>query len=428
MRRRSSGQSSPPDSSSEQRLHPLLQKALGNLDVQLEEELARYRRQRLGRSQPTGQRRIAVQSQPALNTEFMSVAASGLPQARSEQVTPAAPGADDRDRLWDSASPAAARLAIAPNLAATGIDATSHAAAAADLIALDPDADAAQKPAHPDADMLGPDDYLQSSEDLLRSLAEEEAKVRAEQGPGLFESLLTPLGVGSMLLLLLSSATLGYLILNPGTFTAFRQGQPTSSGGAVTDTANSTETPSANLAAIPDSPNLATEEFIDLNLNTLSIIPGSTLASPAAEQSTASETTAPSTTLPDPQVSQPAAAPVQPSQPYVAAAPSAPAPAPAARPAPVQAAAPAPVQAPAPAPAPAAVSSAPAPSNYYYVVTEYSGDGSLNQARQAVGDAYVRNFPNGARVQMGAFSDQEGAQELIQDLQQQGISAQVYQR
>jgi cell division septation protein DedD len=51
----------------------------------------------------------------------------------------------------------------------------------------------------------------------------------------------------------------------------------------------------------------------------------------------------------------------------------------------------------------------------------------LQQARQSVPDAYVRNLPSGAKVQLGAFSSEAAAQERVQELQQQGIPAQVYQ-
>jgi hypothetical protein len=61
----------------------------------------------------------------------------------------------------------------------------------------------------------------------------------------------------------------------------------------------------------------------------------------------------------------------------------------------------------------------------YYVVVDYSGDTSLTAARQVIGDAYVRNFSTGAKIQMGAFSQPSAAQNLVQQLQQQGISAQV---
>lgn len=63
-----------------------------------------------------------------------------------------------------------------------------------------------------------------------------------------------------------------------------------------------------------------------------------------------------------------------------------------------------------------------------YVVTPYTGDRSLEEARQAVSGAYVRNFPQGAQVQLGAFSNADSAQSLVQELNSQGIPAQVYDR
>lgn len=76
--------------------------------------------------------------------------------------------------------------------------------------------------------------------------------------------------------------------------------------------------------------------------------------------------------------------------------------------------------------APAAEQPAPR-GNYYYVITPYSGDPSLENAREAVPDAYVRNFEAGANVQLGAFNDAARAEELIQQLQDQGIPAELYQ-
>jgi cell division septation protein DedD len=77
-----------------------------------------------------------------------------------------------------------------------------------------------------------------------------------------------------------------------------------------------------------------------------------------------------------------------------------------------------------PEPEPAAA--APPADPNYYVVTDYTGDQSLEDARTAVGDAYVRNFSEGARIQMGAFDEEGSAQELVQQLEQQGIPAQIY--
>lgn len=58
-------------------------------------------------------------------------------------------------------------------------------------------------------------------------------------------------------------------------------------------------------------------------------------------------------------------------------------------------------------------------------MTPYTGDGSLEQAQQAVSGAYVRNTPEGAQVQMGAFSSPQGAQDLVEELNNQGIPAQI---
>jgi SPOR domain len=108
-------------------------------------------------------------------------------------------------------------------------------------------------------------------------------------------------------------------------------------------------------------------------------------------------------------------------------------------PAPVAYVAPAPrpiSTAPAPAPTPAAyapsvlptpIAQAPPSASRYYVVTDYTGDPSLSKARQAIGDAYVRNFDDGAKVQMGAFEDSASAEQMARQLQQQGVPAQVYQ-
>ena len=92
----------------------------------------------------------------------------------------------------------------------------------------------------------------------------------------------------------------------------------------------------------------------------------------------------------------------------------------------------APAPAPAPQPAPAPVESAPAapdsspavsqtPVSSYYVVSDYTGE-----AREVVDDAYVRNFDVGARIQLGAFSSEEGAAALTEELNNQGIEAQIY--
>ena len=56
-------------------------------------------------------------------------------------------------------------------------------------------------------------DYLESSEELLRSLAQEEAG--AEQERSRVESLLTPLGIGSMMLMLIAHLAPAVAALDP---------------------------------------------------------------------------------------------------------------------------------------------------------------------------------------------------------------------
>jgi cell division septation protein DedD len=61
------------------------------------------------------------------------------------------------------------------------------------------------------------------------------------------------------------------------------------------------------------------------------------------------------------------------------------------------------------------------------VVTEYSGDATLEQAQKAIPDAYVRNFSDGARIQLGAFDEAGKAEALAEELEKQGIPAKVEQ-
>ena len=75
---------------------------------------------------------------------------------------------------------------------------------------------------------------------------------------------------------------------------------------------------------------------------------------------------------------------------------------------------------------PATPPAAPSTQTNYYVVTDYTGSQSLESARSVVSEAYVRNFQGSAKIQMGAFSQESSARDLIQQLQRQGIPAQVY--
>jgi hypothetical protein len=169
-------------------LHPNIKRALGVLDARLEEELKRYRRYRTGQvlepSAVHAGQKLSYREMQAFGVVPLSVA---MPLSQS----PVAPVASD----------------------AQGSD----AAAPANALALVSQAGNRPEP-HDLSPLLAegaiPDDYLASSEQLLHSLAEE------DDDPDLSASqarpLLTPLSVGSMLLMLLGSGMFGYLIMNPG--------------------------------------------------------------------------------------------------------------------------------------------------------------------------------------------------------------------
>jgi hypothetical protein len=372
-------------------LHPQVQAALLGLDVDLDQELARYRRQRLqhgGRS----------------------------PRRQRHTVRPAPP-----PRI---PTPAAALPPHPPALGAAGGNVGygnaghGNALAAARGDRLDPPI---------------PDDYLESSEELLRSLAEDTPPLPTypldDDEPGLVASLLTPLGIGSMLLLLLSSATLGYVVLNPNVV-----GFPGLAwfGGDRAETLG--DAAPSRTGGLP-SPNLAQEEFVDIGLDTLSTLPRQGQASlPAPTAQPTAQPPASPTALPAAIANQlPAESLPTTSVVVSSATPSTPDPAPVESsaavvyvpdPEPVRPAA----AAPAPDPEPALAAAPASDGPFYYVVTDYSGDRSLEDARQVVGDAYVRNFPNsGAQVQFGAFSDPARAEALLEELSRQGISAEIYQ-
>lgn len=494
-------------------LHPILQAALDNLDVKVEEELARYRRQRRYpgsvAQQPAARSSTLRSSAPRQLTLPATDSALGIlengiqrPAPRSSiyetgqagyELVSSAPGMaggtspaadpafEATDDAWQDTfhqtapQQTAPQQAVPPSLNQSAIapapvdpapsdlpDSQSILSYSdyADLSAYAPNA-TLQRLAHPTDPQIAtqtPSDYFASSEELLRSIAEDEAELRAElqsePASQRFSTLLTPLGVGSMLLLLLSSTMLGYVVMNPTViqFTANSDPvQPTPASPA----------PNIDRATTP-SPDLSAEEFVDLDLDTLSTIPRQTTTSSkpnAAADAAKSKNGATRTAQPrssNPQASGNSGSSSSASSPTASRAlPTVPAPqpsfstvvvsaeppvAPAPDPAPVAAppepepvvaepisAAPPAAADPAPEIAAAPTSPTQASGNYYYVVTDYSGDPSLESARDVVPDAYVRNLPEaGAKVQFGAFNDEAKAQEMRQQLQEQGISAEVY--
>ncbi|MGG6293571.1 hypothetical protein ACQ4M4_04020 [Leptolyngbya sp. AN02str] len=446
MRRRAALELESPVSAS---LHPMVQSTLGCMDAGLDEELARYRRsrrvaqlqERSGLDPASKSYTISLNPNPTRFKGESTASSLHLP------MVPASGMGDD----------------TAPPIAVQGFTAETVS---------QPKAKAVGISSLPDNE--DPSEYLESSEQLLRSLNHDEPRLRRPQ-PSMLSTLITPLGLGSMMLLLLTSVTFGYVLMNPATLAGlnwFRAG----TSEEATDPTSLDETATTTQPQPPGlGPNLSSQEFQDVNLGTLSTLPdqdgvrpGSPLASPgqrpesAGTSATGSTSTTPERTItrigteaelstveqlangqrrpgtppaaesnnsssqqevetPRPRAST---APATPASPRTSPAPAPAASAPAARPA---APSPAPVAA---SPAPAASAPASSRSNssdpYYYVVTDYTSDRALDNARDVVPDAFVRNGSSGALVQFGAFTESTRAETLVRELQQQGISARVY--
>ena len=253
-------------------------------------------------------------------------------------------------------------------------------------------------------------------------------------------SLNTPLGLGALMLLLVASAGFGFLLVNPSVAQNLVRHTPLARWWAdpteaeVPTTIASDEATAAapsNFDGLPlDAlgPDLSQQEFTNLDLNRLSNLP-STSSGPELAEGAPTAGEAPLAAA----AAMPSVANAAPSRPQeVNAMPQtttrAPRPAAIAPPVATPAPASAPLEA-APPPA-AATPSAPTassdPISAYYVVTDYTGDPSLESVREYVDDAYVRNFEAGARIQLGAFNTAEGASALVEELQDQGIDAQLY--
>lgn len=432
-------------------LHPVLHHALANLDVQLEEELARYRRQRTGRTRkPTSAR-----SRPLDLISVTATAAPRIPAASPPVAAPSPPVALPSSALDASLS---TPPAIDPNSILANAPVPTNpvetqiveAKQSDDSAFLTPDQPPEAKLAEAETEL---DDYLESSEELLKSLAEEEAEVQAERG--FMQSLLTPLGLGSMLLLLVSSALFGFVVMNPTSLSQWfaSLGRSSSTASAPSDSAT---TPTAPTSSSPPQPNLAAKEFKDLDLGTLGslkVSPKGATGSPATKPAASAKSSAnlgasgsskpatpaiaPSTesrsnsapaansssTPPErePELTRitPAEPPAAPVSDYTPPAPQRrsveAAPAPSRRETPLPA-----------APEPPAPKRAANPSDYpYKVVTPYTGDASLDAAQKTDPDAFVNSD---GQIQRKASSTEAEARAKVEELQKQGISAEVKKR
>jgi hypothetical protein len=404
-----------------------LQHTLNNLTVNLDQELTRYRQQKQGIT-PQQQPVFRPRPRPLSLIDVKSQSSIEQPTAR---VAPPPPPKNPKLNRTASADPAAASEvggALATQSGAVPETSETYLASSAALL-----------------DSLAADTHTTGSSTAdLREAPQPEAAWTHILG--------TPLGMGGLLLLLIASAGLGYALVNPVVIqhlaTQTPIGRWLGADSHETDPSEadplSADQPEQELAL--RQPDLSQSEFTDLNLSRLSTLPndaGRPIESDVTAAANSTPTTSavpkavttPTTTNTETAATAPTPATTPAAAPETAAAPQRPA-SPARPVEPVAAttlpaipatATPAPTQAAEPINQPAPPVSAAAPSSEtHYVITDYRGDPSLAEVRQVVGDAYVHNFPIGARIQLGVYDTAADAEADAAALQNQGISATVY--
>ncbi|NEP83016.1 MAG: hypothetical protein F6K39_35695 [Okeania sp. SIO3B3] len=401
--------------SSTHQLNPTLQAVMDSLDVQLEAELTRYRKYR----RQTEQSKVSQQNsnkQIYKTPELISVSpvddqtASPLPLSEPKSSL-------EYSEISDTSTNKNSPVAIEPP---TPSELTMANRGDAE------NRDGEKQTSQSDTDnSTAPDDNLESSEQLLQSL--DKLKSRRQEQPTYLASLFTPLGIVSMFLFLISCTTLGYVVMNPSGLKNLGLDRFLKDASAQKDTDDTTTGNGQNREEqpLPKSPDLASQEFVDLDLNTLSNVnpkpsqfpsPTATLRpavpppisgntntaaqptyKPGAELDNLSSTLLPQSTQ-------------SPNQQSVATAPSSPVPSPTVKNSdssqittPIQ-----------------------SENGWYYVVVDYVNEESLYNAQQIVSDAYIRETPNGMKIQMGAFWEPEKAKEFLQELRQEKLDAKYY--
>ncbi|MEH2244500.1 hypothetical protein [Nostoc sp.] len=428
-------------------LKPALAAALASLEVPLDQELARYRRTRTGLVS-SNQSRVASymssQSQPL--TAIPTI--SGTTQSSVMEIKTNVPPASVPVNHQGTPAPATAKIDVppassvavnpeinpAPATAKTeklnNLNVTSTSDSAKTQTQLPPpppNFSSSIVPAvvkdtksknllQPDHTPKHPDDYLESSEALLRSLTEEQLQTKKPSNSS--DSLLSPLGIGSMLLLLVASLTLGYVVFNPKSFSQWNLGKLFN--GNSSPVAENTEEVGSNVqpqiqppsSSIPKYPNLAAEEFPEVRdpndvvglkpkvQPTLAVVPQNPVNPQAALP-------APNTVL-------------KPTNPIALA------PVPTLQPLP-------PLNLPPTSTAktsPKPIATSPKPNaeikpgtdGFYHVVIDNKG-AAFASARQVIPDAYLSS--NKELIYLGAFKTKEQVKQQMQLLQARGIKARV---
>ncbi|MDJ0800622.1 MAG: SPOR domain-containing protein [Calothrix sp. MO_167.B12] len=403
----------PSDSSSKPPgLNPVLATALASLEVQLDQELARYRRTRIGSRTPNSPRIANSMSSQSLGLHLFTPTEN---QTGATPTTQPTNQAQPQARVTESVKTEGSEQLQSPTTAKTPATSSNSSS----IVPTPVQRHAPQETSDGEPPVGGelsvantnisdatsdrsqePDDYLESSEALLRSLTEEKEQKSSQEKPkNTGDGLLSPLGIGSMLLLLVASLTLGYGLFNPKSLPKFSlnglfQGQASKTGE------NTSTQPQTQLSPIPKHPNLAAEEFPEINnSNDIVGLNPKTKPTPIVKPTPVIPPNPPkSTTVAVTQVkSQPKAKPT-----------------------------PTPKNTPKPqASQPSLAQIKPSADGFYHVVTDNQGENAFTKARGIVGDAYLSDDKK--MIYLGAVKSKARAKNLLQQLKAKGLNARIKQ-
>ncbi len=396
-------------------LKPALAAALASLEVQLDQELARYRRTRLAAHKTLNQSRwrgsTSYQPQNMAKTAPQPIAEGSkefsLPQVPTTE-SPASVVPDTREEALHRVQENFPKQHALKMSSCPPEDTTPSSAKLVPAVIEERNKSEDLLPSNTVSQP--PDDYLESSEALLRSLALEQSQQTKRSNAG--DSLLSPLGIGSIALLLTSSLMLGYVVFNPKNLPQFsfqKFLRYNSHGETKTATANNTNKtqPEPLLTPIPKYPNLAASEFPEVK-NPNDVVGLTPAAKPnSLPTPTVVPTTPYSTLTPQPQLTS------TPS-PVVPAFQS-----------------PSPTATPTPSTSPTVTLEniddpqiKPSADGFYHIIADNQGE-TFAKARQVVPDAYLS--PEKKFIYLGALKTKQQVKRQLQLLEEKGIKARVQQ-
>ncbi|WGV24514.1 hypothetical protein [Halotia branconii] len=398
-------------------LKPALAAALASLEVQLDQELTRYRRTRIGTRTPN-QSRVGnyIGSQPQELTDTTLTVSKTQPSVAEVKTNTPPTHVPDEAPPEKPAPVTIIKTEALDNSEASSNSESTEAEVPLPQVSSSSIVPATVKPPQDDhltqvnGSAKQPDDYLESSEALLRSLTDEQPRTNKPNKSS--DSLLSPLGIGSMLLLLVASLTLGYVVFNPKSLPQLKNIGKLFNGNSSPQVANAPEVDSnpqpqtqPEITSIPKYPNLAAKEFPEVKdpNDIVGLQPKDQLTPTAPPNPIVAQT--PSNPLlvePTPQVQQPL--------PPISSSPI-----------PTAKSSPQPTT----TPSPVSAEIKPAADGFYHLVIDNQGDRALAAARKVVPDAYLS--PSKKFIYLASLKTKEQALQRLQQLQAKGIKARVQQ-